>query len=748
MRARNSLKAGGSVMWLAWALAIGTSQAQMPGTLDPRSLLEAPGPIATRADKLDVNRETGDITADGNVVIRKGDVVLKADHVRCNVNTEGVKAWGNVELRRGEDVWRGESVNGNFRTREWDAINIGVESRPFVVEASRTSRGAANSYELEGARVTTCTNGMGDAHYSLSARRLTLVPGENLSGYGAVLRLGSVPVMYLPYWSHSLQEDSGWRLRPGYSSRWGAYLLSSYRYRLNPYLRAETHLDGRTERGLAVGQDFKWADTNSLWHGDLALYYADDSKPVDEDTIGVDPDLDNERYRIRARHQVNLSDRDYLLAQGNYLSDPEILEDFFEREFRNSREPENYASLMHRGEGYTAGALLQSRLNDFYESVDRLPEFTLDVVRRQLGDSGFYYESASGAAFLQKRWSSVTTNADDYSTFRFDSSHMVYYPGKYFGFLNVVPRGGARVTYYSDTRETERTLVSVRTTVTNRVVRNGFTNLVVTTGTQTNTLYRDIARGSDVRALAELGAEFSFKAFKAWEGGVVTPLRHIVEPYANYTLVPKPSVEPESLYQFDRVDALDQQHIVLLGTRNKLQTKQEDRPFDILDADFNTILNLDPDADQESFTDVYGDIEWRPTGWFSLDVDGIVNVDQSELSRFNGRAVVHGSETWESYLEYRYRLDESSLLLADITFSPNRDWSLNGYTRYEFENDARLEEVGCKVRRNLDCMVIRTGLGALPGYTRSDGSERDDEIRVVFELWLTAFPEVGISGEG
>jgi len=51
------------------------------------------------------------------------------------------------------------------------------------------------------------------------------------------------------------------------------------------------------------------------------------------------------------------------------------------------------------------------------------------------------------------------------------------------------------------------------------------------------------------------------------------------------------------------------------------------------------------------------------------------------------------------------------------------------------------------VQRNLDCMCIRTGYEVLPGYTRSDGSEQDDEWRVRVEMWLTAFPESILGGK-
>ena len=104
-------------------------------------------------------------------------------------------------------------------------------------------------------------------------------------------------------------------------------------------------------------------------------------------------------------------------------------------------------------------------------------------------------------------------------------------------------------------------------------------------------------------------------------------------------------------------------------------------------------------------------------------------------------------DLWRIGIEHRYRDSESNLLAADATFYPNQKWAFNIFGRYEFE-ESRLEEQGGYVQRKLDCLGIRVGASVLPGYTRSDGTEREDEYRVLLEVWLTAFPEVGLGSGG
>jgi lipopolysaccharide assembly outer membrane protein LptD (OstA) len=308
-----------------------------------------------------------------------------------------------------------------------------------------------------------------------------------MTARGAVWYFGNVPCFYMPYWKQSLDEQSGFRFYPGYRSEWGAYLLSSYRHRLTSTLRAEHHVDYRTERGFAVGESLKWEMDHGF--GDLKLYYIDDDKPMPDDYPVASEPIDPERYRIRLRHAHSFGPRTQMLLQFEYVSDVNLRRDFFEREYRRAIQPENYISVSHRRQGYTITGLANVRLNDFYSNVNRLPEVSLDVFRRQLGNSSFYYESESAIANLERVWPEDSLDAD-YSSIRFDTLHMFYQPRQLAGWLNVIPRAGYRGTFYTETLKTE------------------------TTGTGTNAVTSIVAGDAVFRNAFEVGAEVSYKAFK------------------------------------------------------------------------------------------------------------------------------------------------------------------------------------------------------------------------------------------
>jgi len=721
-----------AVLWAGWSPA----QLLTPGGDDSQ-------PIETKGDEIKYDRDQGIVEVTGNAVVTKGNQVLRADYIRVNLNTEEAFAAGNVELNEGEEVLRTRSLSYNFNLGKGTTPDFTGHADPFYVVGEKTEK-AGDLFFVHRAEISTCELEKDHWHWHVKAKKVEVAPEDYIKAWGARWYFGRVPMMYVPYWFRDLDDEFGFRLSPGYDSRMGAFALGSYRYRVNPYVRGETHLDYRTERGVAGGQDVKWRDPEGLWSGDLVAYYADDKKPVDDDEDSLTRDIDNERYRIRVRHQQSFTLRDYFVGRGDYLSDTDILEDFFEDDYRESVEPDNYASYTHRGDRYTANVIARSRLNDFYESVNRLPEASLDIMRARIGQSPFYYESETAAASLEHVFPEQS-GEDEYDSFRFDTAHTLYHQSKQFGFLNLVPRLGYRGTYYSTTRDTETVSESGLVTTTNWVVDvNGVTNaLLVTTPGPGSTVTREVEGDADLRSLFELGCEASFKAFKVWDDPL-NPRRHIVEPYANYTLVPEPDLVPDDLLQFDDVDRLDEEHFVKLGVRNKWQAKVKDNPFDLVDADVYTILKFETDPGEDAIENLYFDVELRPSKWLDLDLDGIYSVADSEMDRFNAWARLRPGESFRGRLEYRYRREESSLVITDVTLYPKETWSYNLFARHEFE-ESRFEEGGGYVQRRFDCMVFRTGFSFMPGYTRDDGTEKDDEYRAIVEFWLTAFPGISLS---
>ncbi len=540
-----------------------------------------------------------------------------------------------------------------------------------------------------------------------------------------------MPFFYWPYYSKDLKRHYGLRFEPGYRGRWGAYLLTTYKMRLyldedNRWVDSRTSLDLRSKRGAAIGQRFNWY-LQELGDGWLSGYLLDDRK--DPLPSGVE---DPERYRVRLNHALSVTPRDRILLQGLYVSDTEVMKDFFESEHRDMLQPENYLSYAHTGSRSAFGLIARPRLNDFYDQVERLPEAWFNLNQRELGASGIYYESRNAASFLRRQFDERRDPLpESYDAMRFDTLHQANLPLKLGGILNLVPRAAYRGTHYSASREVRQEVEAVTLTGTNALGR-----AFAAASVRTNDVVRDA--GAVFRNVLEFGFETSFKAFGTWTAADGTLWRHIVEPYANYTYIPEPDVRPAELYSFDAIDAIDFTHQVRLGVRNAWQYKKGERAFEAVRVDVYGDMLLEPEGAQETLDRIYLDAEFRPASWMRWDVDGTYQVADSELESSSVRMQLW-HERFSTACEYLYRVDASSLASGELTWSLTPAWDVNLYGRYEFET-AQIEEIGGYLQKRYDCVAFRLYSSILPGYTRSDGREEEDDFRISFVAWLTHFP--------
>jgi LPS-assembly protein len=715
------------------------------------------GRVEVDADRLEYDADRRLLVGTGNVVILQFNDELRADYVEYHADTQDAVARGNVYFRRGQSEWRGEEVKYNFRSRTGDFGEFNLYEDPYYISARDSKRTAPNVIELRRARVTTCTADQRQEFY-IRAGKATITDGSVLRAYNASVWLYGVPMFYVPYWKKDFSRRTHVDIMPGYSSKMGPFLLTGYRTYPTPNWRTSTHLDYRQKRGVGVGQTVRWRYPDV--RGRIHAYYADDDMPIrGEGQQRLREGLvDNDRYWLGFQHAQSLGERSSLIAELNYVSDPFVLEDFFDREFRRSVQPENRVALTHRGDNFTAGLLLKPRLNDFYEDVTRLPEASLDVSRVPLGETPLYYESEHRVSRLEKVFPEGA-DREAYDAFRLDTYHTVLYPTRQFGFLSVVPSIGYRGTWYSDT-------IGITDTTTNLVPQVDADGELVFDEAgrpvfDEETFTRSSGGGAVLRNLFEFKVETSYKAFKVLsddQNYLGSGLRHVSEPYARYRWVPEPNVLPDELYQFDAVDQLNKQHDIRIGVRNKLQTRrtrsvirdpqgldieiERDEPVvqqrggihDFIDIDTYTILRLDPREDQNDFDDFYFDARVRLTDWWSFDFDGRYDWYESELRQLNTKWSFFAPDRSRLSLEYRFDRDRREMAGAEIVLFPRRRWSYAASWRFDVE-EGELEEHSYLIQRELDC--TRLGIG-VRGRVDEDG---DTEWRAWAQVTLLAFPE-------
>lgn len=684
-----------------------------------------------QADSSEYSFDTDWAMLRGNVAIKYGDIELRADKVRFNRVTGDAEAEGNVIFfSTTGDVWRGESLKVNIFSGLAVSSKFDFYSKPVRVMANKgsiyTDENKNKEYILEDSFVTTCTNEPGHFHYQVRAKRLCLRPDDEIIAQGAVPYLFGIPFFYWPYYWKDLNRHYGFRFEPGYSSSWGAFLLASYKMAIyrdkatETYVDSKTSVDLRTKRGFAFGEKILWESKDDV-NGWLSAYYLDD----DDLPIGVE---DSERYRLRFNNELVLDSHDRILAQAIYVSDDRFMEDFFEEEYDEMNQPDNYLSWTHVGDNFSGGLLARIRLNDFYTQVQRLPEAWYNLNSTELFGSGIYIENNSSASFLNKKFDERTwENSDDpaYDAFRADTDFVLTRPMKLMGFLSLVPRVGYRGTYYDKTRIQETTTVS---TVNAEGVVEETTKTV------------DVEADSDFRNVFEFGLEASFKAFSTWNDNKGFTWRHIVEPYTDITFIPEPNLLPDQIYQFDDIDEIEESKILRLGLRNRWQYKanaQQASIRELLYIDVYADFNIDAAENKDQLESINLDLRFQPISWMKFSVEGEYEQEQSEVTEALFRLSVW-HDAFKANVFYRYLVDESSLVSGVLTWNINPEWAISVYGRYEYET-SRVEEVGTWLQRKYDCLAYRLYLTYEPSYTRLDGFEEEEDIKVSFVLWLTEF---------
>lgn len=689
--------------------------------------------VDVKADHLAYDAARRLVLARGNVKVTRGTDWVTADEADVDTTGQIVTARGNIELHYGTMVWRGNEVTYNFKTGEGDFGEFTLESPPFVITAEDSRRVSETEVELTGVMMTTCE--LDDPEYSIRASRASVASNRVVRARNVRFHLGPVPFFWLPYLKADTRDFARFEVTPGYSSDMGAFLLAAYRQPLDETWTSTTHVDVRTRRGLALGEDLGWKDPDGTdYQGELKLYYAQDNHPWrgEKQRQEREGDIEESRYRVRLQDRHNLTDRDYTIATVNYLSDPWLLKDFFDDEYQNNVQPENRLTLTHRGDWYSAGVDLNMRLNDFFGNVNRLPEAFFDVNRIQVGNTPLYYEGENTASFLQRVFPDGSTK-EDYDLFRVDTKHMLYWPTRTMGFLSVVPRGGYRGTYYSKTlkRETVTNVVAVTDSETGEVT--GVTN-------QVETLLHD--DDAVWRSLPEFGAEASFKAFGELMRGATgieedRDLRHVFEPYADYTWRAEPNALPEELWQFDSIDQLDERNVVTVGMRNYLQTRRNERTHNLLYLDTYAVFNLDTDEGEDTLESVNAKAELKPWSWLMWNFDGRYTTEAEEIDQFNTQVKIKATDLFTLAGEYRYRLDVREQVEGDLMILPEQRWSARLYARVDLEED-HLDEHGYYLVHRTRCLGIGLGVRIRPDY----GAEEEDDYTVWFRIWPLAFPEM------
>lgn len=687
---------------------------------------------ASGGSELDWDFATGTAAATNGIIVSYGNAYLTADRVRVNEKTGDVEADGHVRILNEDQSWAGEHIGYNFKTRVIAAEIFRTGKFPVFAEGAGLTADRSNQvYSAQDSFIT--TDDVSEPFTKVRASSITIIPGKRIIVRHATFYLGGLPVFYFPYYRYPLNEwASRFYVTPGYRSQFGPFLLSSYRWFHDEQLDGELHLDYRAKRGVGVGPDAnlhfgRWGDAS------FKYYYLDDHAPGTNAGGFANP---HDRQRVQFNYDATPWTNFNVKSQVRYQSDERVLADYFESDYRRNPQPATFVELNRLWDNFSLDVLAQPRVNDFFETVETLPEVKLTGFRQQLGATPVFYESETSAGYYRRRFAETNRvpTGMDFAAARADTYHQLVLPQTFFGWLNFTPRVGGRFDYYSRA-----------------------------TGPDAKT-------AEEYRGVFNTGAELTFKASRLWTDAEsqlldVHGLRHIVQPSLNYVYVPRPNVVPENLPQFSHespslrllpieypdynsIDAVDSQNVIRLGLANKLQTKRDGQLEDLLRWDVYTDCRLRPETNQTAFADLWSDVIFRPRNWISLESQTRFDLDHGECRMAFHNLTLQPNDTWSWSLGHWYLRDDLSgaadslgtgnnLLTSSIFYRLNENWAFRASHYYEARL-GRLQEQFYTAYRD-----FRSWTGALSFRVRDNGDGRGD-YTVAFTFSLKALPRFGV----
>lgn len=242
-------------------------------------------PIVIEAKDLSYSEETGDILAQGNVIITNQGQRVEAEHI--NGNTKLNEIWINDQatFSEPETELTGSHTLYNYKLKTGSMEDVkGKVERKYV--AGKTISMSPDKIIINEGYTTGCPAKIPDYH--VSADKIEIWPGDKLIAYNAKFWLGNKVIFTLPKYRQSLKEGQQSEFpRVGYDSDDGFYIRQNIEYPLNNKLSAFANLDYYSRPGLKP--NFGLIERESNYSVSVAQgYYRDD----DNNWIKKEPEFE------------------------------------------------------------------------------------------------------------------------------------------------------------------------------------------------------------------------------------------------------------------------------------------------------------------------------------------------------------------------------------------------------------------------------------------------------------------------
>ncbi len=578
------------------------------------------------ADQIQQVGGTSDLLiAIGNVEIVRGQSRLLADRVELNRDTGQAIAQGRAVFYDGPDRLVGERIDYNLKSGTGVVYDASAFSAPYYrLSAERMDRIGDQVYEVRRGVFTTCDGD--DPAWAFHFNSGTADLDDIVYGRDASFWIKSVPVLpWVPFFAAALRRErqSGFLFPEfGQSSRKGFFAKVPYFWAISDSQDLTLSLEGYTRRGIGLEGDYRYILSKDH-RGELAAF------GINEGLRGASTVPENRGW-ASLRHQWQINPRLAFRANSNVTSDDLIFRDYSNRlADRANQRAETNVSVSQTWDAWSLFGNVkwyQDLSTPRPIELQRVPEIHLFGIRQRVpGVRWLEYETTAGFVnFIREIGPGGT---------RVDFHPRLFAPVPVGGFLTVTPFLGGRLTYY-DQRVTGI-----------RVERDG--GLPV----------EESVHDSRLRRQVEFGVEAESRVTRVYttnSSSGIAAFQHVIEPrvkviqirgldqkdYPNYEpgLSTATGIDPgyERRTGVDRIGKANEMTYYLTNALNaKTVAGPGQEPVRWELARFTLSQTYKFDGGSESLRDVYGDLYVQPNQRIRFHADARYNVHDLGLREAN-----------------------------------------------------------------------------------------------------------------
>ena len=555
--------------------------------------------VTVVADQMQqVGGTTNLLIATGNVEIVRGVTRLLADRVELNRDTGEAIAQGKVVFYDGQDRLVGERIDYNLRTGTGVVYNGSAFSAPYYrLGAERMDRVGENVYELKGASFTTCEDD-DPPPWSFRVGSGTADLNDIVWGRDASFWVGKVPLLpWFPFFAAAIRRErqSGFLFPQfGVSSRKGFSARIPYYWAIDDSQDLTVSLDAYARRGFGATLEYRYLMSQDA-QGQLNGFAINEAFR-DGDT----------RAAGTYRHAWQISPSVAFKVDANAVTDDRVLREYADRlADRAQQRAETNVFVSKRWDTWNlVGNILwyQDLTTTRPVELQRVPDIRLYGLRQPVpGLPDLLYETEASATYFIRDVGSDGA--------RVDLHPRLFYPVPVAGLFTVTPFAGGRATYYD------------KRVVGERVTKGG------------GFLVEETEDDRHVRLLAEGGVELESRVARVWTmDGTwgLAALQHTIEPRVQWLEIR--GLDQKANPQFDKaIDDIGKTSQVAYAITQRINAKtvsgpnQEPTRWEAARLTVTQIYNLLPDAD-EPFRDLSAELIVRPNQYFGVRGVGQWNV--------------------------------------------------------------------------------------------------------------------------